>query len=307
MVLFIHQIWISFNPSIKDTDIKESYASCQQSWLKFQKAYSSQVDYHLWKDTDCELLLRAHYPHLLRTYESYPNPICKVDLMRLIILDYFGGLYVDMDVELKAGAEQALLQTYKDCPHLLFQQAPEGCRTWWGWTLFSLFCKRMIRQPLLNNSVLYAPCRHHPIIQEYLYQLPGRLALHPTKSHVSVLQTTGPFVIQSIFETYPKEIHLLPHEVDQALFKDHGLGGESWATPWKEWRRLQLVFVILSCIFLFLPSFTHILALLVMIVLVQLYPLHLFLLPTFASAILVGIYHVLKGPVRFLWNRVFSR
>lgn len=39
-----------------------------------------------------------HYPHLLSVYNNYDRKIKKIDMVRYLMLDHYGGVYLDMDM-----------------------------------------------------------------------------------------------------------------------------------------------------------------------------------------------------------------
>lgn len=52
-----------------------------------------------WSDDNNRALVAELYPDLLPTYDWLPHVVQRVDLVRLLYLHAFGGLYVDMDYE----------------------------------------------------------------------------------------------------------------------------------------------------------------------------------------------------------------
>jgi len=70
------------------------------------RAYQSKVkelhpgwEYRHWTDEDNLRLVETSAPHLLSFYEALPKVIMKVDMIRYVILDVMGGLYLDFDYE----------------------------------------------------------------------------------------------------------------------------------------------------------------------------------------------------------------
>ena len=51
----------------------------------------------MWDNKSCDRLIKK-YPEFLDLYNSVKYPIMKVDIIRFIILHYYGGLYLDLDV-----------------------------------------------------------------------------------------------------------------------------------------------------------------------------------------------------------------
>ena len=55
--------------------------------------------HYFWDEEKSRNFLKEKYPWFLETYDSYPYMIQRCDAIRYFILDYYGGFYIDMDVE----------------------------------------------------------------------------------------------------------------------------------------------------------------------------------------------------------------
>ena len=70
---------------------------------KLKKYHDTWLEHHpncvlvFWTDSDNNLLIETKYPQFLDTYKNLPIIIQKVDLVRLLYLHAFGGLYADLD------------------------------------------------------------------------------------------------------------------------------------------------------------------------------------------------------------------
>lgn len=84
----IHQTW-------KTSDVPTHLRPYQESWTRLHPEW----EYRLWTDEDNRDLVERSYPQLLSFYESLRYPILKVEFAKLLYLDKFGGLYVDLDFE----------------------------------------------------------------------------------------------------------------------------------------------------------------------------------------------------------------
>ena len=58
-------------------------------------------EHRLWSDKDIRSLINASYPWFLQTFDSYKYPIQRVDVGRLFMVYYHGGIYLDMDIKCK--------------------------------------------------------------------------------------------------------------------------------------------------------------------------------------------------------------
>lgn len=93
----IHQIWLG------DKDIPSRYLAYSETW----KTHFPTWEYKLWKDADvAELIAESKLPTFITDKH---NVGALSDILRYIILDKFGGLYIDMDYECLAPFEECLM------------------------------------------------------------------------------------------------------------------------------------------------------------------------------------------------------
>ena len=55
-------------------------------------------EYKLWTDAQSKEFVAQHYPHLLETFKSYPFNIQRADAIRYMVLEHYGGVYIDLDI-----------------------------------------------------------------------------------------------------------------------------------------------------------------------------------------------------------------
>lgn len=83
----IHQTW-------KTEHVPEQWKDAQQSC----KDLHPEWEYRLWTDSDATDFIGREYPHLLASFRSYPYNIERADAIRYLILHYYGGIYIDLDI-----------------------------------------------------------------------------------------------------------------------------------------------------------------------------------------------------------------
>jgi len=88
--MIVHQIF----GLLGDTELPELFKINQQKTINWCK--DNQYSYRLWDKISCDRLIKK-YPEFIELYNSVKYPIMKVDIIRFIILHYYGGLYLDMD------------------------------------------------------------------------------------------------------------------------------------------------------------------------------------------------------------------
>ena len=78
-----------------------------QSWKKYFHDYK----YMLWNDEDIDKFMKEKYPKYYSLFKSYSKQIQRVDIWRYFVLDYYGGIYVDMDIECYGNFKEYLLSS----------------------------------------------------------------------------------------------------------------------------------------------------------------------------------------------------
>jgi glycosyltransferase involved in cell wall biosynthesis len=84
----IHQTW-------KTAEIPAAYQHWQKSWREMHPDFV----YRLWTNEDIEDFIREQTVEVQDLFYSYKENISRIDLVRYLILQKFGGLYVDLDFE----------------------------------------------------------------------------------------------------------------------------------------------------------------------------------------------------------------
>lgn len=168
----LHQTWKNASPP-------PWLAQLRESWLRNHPGWR----HRLWTDEDLRRFIAEQTPGFLAAYDAYPEPICRVDAARYVILHRLGGLFVDLDFEclrpadpllaghgFVIGAEPALHRAGTE--HL---GLPDG--------------------PILCPSFM-AAVPGHPFLSDVLRAIPAaRRAEGP-------LGKTGPFFLSRVHERY---------------------------------------------------------------------------------------------------------
>jgi mannosyltransferase OCH1-like enzyme len=84
----IHQTW-------KTKEIPEKMKFCVNSW----KILNPNYQYMFWTDEDIDKFIYDKYPQFKNIYSKLSLGIQKADLIRILILHYYGGIYADIDFE----------------------------------------------------------------------------------------------------------------------------------------------------------------------------------------------------------------
>ena len=67
---------------------------CQPSVLKHFKDF----EYKLWDDDSLDNFVKEKYPEFYNEYKKFPGHIFQLDCVRYLLLHYYGGIYIDMDI-----------------------------------------------------------------------------------------------------------------------------------------------------------------------------------------------------------------
>jgi len=84
----LHQTW-------KTREIPEAWLPLQRTWRELHPTW----EYRLWTDGDLRRLVEVSHPSFLPVYDAYPLEISRIDAARYVILERYGGVYVDLDFE----------------------------------------------------------------------------------------------------------------------------------------------------------------------------------------------------------------
>ena len=86
----IHQIWFDF----KDLpNIPEHFNKNVESW----KNHNPDWDYKVWDLETAVKIIKDEYPGYLNTFNEFKYNISKCDFFRYILMNKYGGMYIDLD------------------------------------------------------------------------------------------------------------------------------------------------------------------------------------------------------------------
>lgn len=166
----IHQTW-------KSEDLPASLARYQESWRRHNPGW----EYRLWTDADNDALVRDEFPELLWLYRSLPRAIHCADFARVLYLQRFGGLYVDLDIQALRPADEIL-----DGPSCVL-----GCEP-------TLHAERLHNADQIVCNAAMASVPEHPFWEKMLEEI-GRRSRQGEKDRVWM---TGPLCLQAAYEKH---------------------------------------------------------------------------------------------------------
>ena len=179
--IWVHQIF----GLLGDTELPPLFRDNQKLTKKWCRV--NDYSYRCWDEKSCNQLLK-NYPEFQEFYNSVKYPIMRVDIIRFIILHYYGGLYLDMDC--RPVLTTKLDETYK----------------------FAVANTQTNKQKPYEMEVLYSkPC--NPLLTDFIRYMKtqviekDKIKVYDTWKCRYVYQTTGPkalcrFLKGKEFNTY---------------------------------------------------------------------------------------------------------
>lgn len=197
-------------------------------------------------------------PGLASLYHSYPHYVQRSDLLRYLVLWYFGGYYADMDVnparKIKdcPATQQSVFNDNADISLVLGIEIDEPYATpeemnLWHWA----------RPYGFLQYTIYAPRRFSPLLRDVVVRVMSHTKRHLDESNVflgprynelTTLEVTGPGVftdaiLDALSDSLPASHPLITKsvEADAALGKQGPKGSEapSQRVTWAPFHRLQ--------------------------------------------------------------------
>ena len=170
--MLIHYIWIGSN------SIPQEYLFN----LEKCKQLNPHCEFKIWKDKDCLQLLINDYEY----WSSLPTLISKCGYLKYLILDKFGGIYSDFDIEWKVPFD-AILKENKTDNKLLLTFNPFASTIIDNKNIYLLDDPFIYSEPsVLGDCIQYCKSRTELKNDGDWYLKTGELRQHP-------LEPIGPF------------------------------------------------------------------------------------------------------------------
>jgi mannosyltransferase OCH1-like enzyme len=171
----IHFIWVDFSNELNPNPI------ISQKHLDFiQRTRNNNLDYtiKIWNGYECDQFVKKYFPNKYNLYWNLSKPIMRCDLVRLMILYIYGGIYSDMDrISLKS--YNIILSKYSNYDFIIGKTMIFG---------FNVLFSDMIFAVPLNDFVLQ--CINNVKEQKYLLNM------------INVFYTAGPNYLQNQLNKY---------------------------------------------------------------------------------------------------------
>lgn len=186
----IFQEWMAF-PNSKGKCIKKPIPSHWESSPESIKEYMPDWKHVIIDNDIADHIVNTYFPDFVKTYNSFEYPIMKVDAIRYLWLYKYGGVYMDLDVELTHSLDDLF---YDDHDFYVVQSgnvgsiytnsfiaSKPGCKIW-------LDCIEEMKKP-------------------YSYWAYGK--------HFKVMDRTGPLMLTRVIKKnkYKYDIGIIPRKL----------------------------------------------------------------------------------------------
>lgn len=229
----------------KDHDIPEKWRGSPESI----KEHMPDWEYVFMTDEDNREFVKKHFPDFLKYYDRFPHNIQRVDAVRYCWLYVHGGIYMDLDFEVKHPLDE------------LFTSDIE----------VYLVSSSNVGSYLTNSFMASKPgCK---LWLEVIEAMKRKLPLHYVGKHIQVMNSTGPIMLthvakrsKIVYGMLPSKL-ILPCNICNIFCNPEGaymkqLEGSSWISydtkfynffmcKWKQ----VIVFVIFLLILILLVIF----------------------------------------------------
>ena len=178
----IHQTW-------RTTELPPSLAYYHST----VKQHHPDYEIILWDDVACHQFVQQFYPQIYPTYIGYKYNIQRVDAFRYMLLHTYGGIYLDLDMEVLKSFDPLL-----DTALLLCVESPIDAR-------------RANRSHIISNAMM-ATVPNNEFFARVIQKLPTVVSKYPHTPRMDVITTTGPLFLTDVYDDVRPTATLLSHE-----------------------------------------------------------------------------------------------
>lgn len=149
--------------------------------------------YKLWTDADNDAFVRVEFPDFYPTFAGFPKGIMRADVIRYLLMDKLGGLYMDTDYEMLRP----------------FDQLNHGCVVPWESSV-----EFGDSETRLGNA-FFASTPGHPFFRRVLEVIQNRPQV---LAGDDVLTSTGPAFITGVYRSMSPDEQASVHTPSRVLF-----------------------------------------------------------------------------------------
>ncbi len=182
----LHQMW-------RDESMSERWKSLRQTWIQHHPRW----EIRLWTDGTLRDFVARHHPGFLEQYDGYASPIMRADAARYLVLQHYGGVYADLDMECLRAVDPLI-----EGKELLLPLEPQI-------HLQSMPATTAGMRRIIGNAWM-ASAPGHPFWEHVLAEMQS------TRHRPGALEATGPFMLSAVVDACAAESwrpELVPAEV----------------------------------------------------------------------------------------------
>ena len=201
----IHQVWFGTIPNkISASKTYKNLKPYRDSWINKNPNWF----YMSWNLSNCNKLIKQFYPQHLQMFKNYPYDIQRCDAIRYFILHRYGGLYADMDYYCNKPWDE-VINKYPGNIYLV--ETPNNTGN---------------DKVHISNSLMYSVIKNHPYWNSIFIEmeLKKNSSYYYTSRHVTIMMTTGPGIINRIFNKYKYRYKL--NHYPYKLFHPYGISDD---------------------------------------------------------------------------------
>lgn len=174
----IHQIW--------EGKIDPKIPICLQILARTFYEKNPTWEYHLWNGKEIDDFIHTNFREYMYLYKNLPYDVQRWDMIRYMILYYYGGVYVDLDTECFRPIDELFGNN-----SLYIGEEPPGHNIYPD------------IEYLIGNAFLASSEKNEGWI-EILNEIESQSKVQYEKQDKAVLYTTGPFMLSKIYPRLKK-------------------------------------------------------------------------------------------------------
>ena len=143
-------------------------------------------EYRLWTDEMNREFVRIHYPDFLEKFDAYPKNIQRADAIRYLLLQTYGGLYVDLDFEC---LDPEFITLLEDADFVAGKEP-------------HVHALRNKMDFIICNALM-ASVPNHPFLAHVIHRMMNHVHGWDVRHEGDILDSTGPFLLTDAYNSYP--------------------------------------------------------------------------------------------------------
>jgi len=181
-----HQIWYQ-----GEANIPLHLQEYRLSWIDKHKHYQ----FVLWNQHKIESLINSTNETIKKLYYSYDLMIQRIDFAKYIILYFYGGIYIDMDVKCLSSID-TIFETHHD-KNVILSYSPTNFAHSLSLNVIGL----RLNEKLINNGIMACTPKHALLENIIIQAMTNRNTVFRKlgKNFLHIFYTTGPVMVTQAY------------------------------------------------------------------------------------------------------------